>query len=272
MKNYLLVILIVIQGFFTSCEEVIDLSLDTAAPRLVIDAAIDWEKGTPGSEQTIRIHKTTGFYSNVIPPVSGAIVTVENSAGFVFTFNQTEPGIYVCLNFIPQLDETYFLTVIVEGETYTANEIMRAVPVINRIEQGDEGGFSGADTEVKFFFNDIPNQTNFYLGRYITPIKSFPEFDAIEDRFFENNELFGYYSNEDLEAGMNINFTLLGISENYYNYMRILLGQTSENNGSPFQTPPATVRGNIVNQTNFNNFALGFFRVCEKVTTDYIVQ
>jgi hypothetical protein len=170
------------------------------------------------------------------------------------------------------MDETYFLTVIVEGETYTANEVMRAVPVINRIEQGDEGGFSGADTEVKFFFNDIPNQTNFYLGRYITPIKSFPEFDAIEDRFFENNELFGYYSNEDLEAGMNINFTLLGTSENYYNYMRILLGQTSENNGSPFQTPPATVRGNIVNQTNFNNFALGFFRVCEKVTTDYIVQ
>ena len=95
MKNYLLVILIVIQGFFTSCEEVIDLSLDTDTPRLVIDATIDWEKGTPGSEQTIRIHKTTGFYSNVIPPVSGAIVTVENSAGFVFTFNQTEPGIYV---------------------------------------------------------------------------------------------------------------------------------------------------------------------------------
>lgn len=272
MKKYIILIIFLIQGFFSSCEEVVDLRLDTAVPRLVIDAALDWEKETPGSEQIIRIHKTTGFYSNIIPPVSGAIVTVENSAGIVFTFNQTDPGIYVCFNFIPQMDETYFLTVVVEGETYTAIEIMRAVPVINRIEQGDEGGFSGSEIEVKFFFNDFPNQTNFYLSRYITPFRINPEFDAIEDRFFEDNELFGYYSNEDLEAGMTIRFSLLGISQNYYNYMRILLGQTSENNGSPFQTPPATVRGNIVNQTNFNNFALGFFRVSEKVTVDYIVQ
>jgi hypothetical protein len=272
MKKLLSCIAIFNFFWLTSCEEVVELDLNTASPRLVIDAAIDWEKGTPGNEQIIRIHKTTGFYSSTIPAVSDALVTVENSAGIVFSFNETAPGIYVCLDFIPIINESYLLKVVVEGETYTANEIMRAVPSINRIEQTNEAGFSGSDIEIKFFFDDIPNQTNFYLGKYITPLKSFPEFDAIEDRFFENNELFGYYSNPDLESEMNINFSLLGISQNYFSYMRILLGQTSENNGSPFQTPPATVRGNIVNQTNFNNFALGFFRVSEKVTLDYIVQ
>ena len=57
-----------------------------------------------------------------------------------------------------------------------------------------------------------------------------------------------------------------------YNYMNVLLGIAGTNGGSPFQTPPATVRGNIVNQTNFNNFALGFFRLSETDTMSYTVE
>jgi hypothetical protein len=54
--------------------------------------------------------------------------------------------------------------------------------------------------------------------------------------------------------------------------MNVLLGIAGTNGGSPFQTPPATVRGNIVNQTNFNNFALGFFRLSETDTMSYTVE
>lgn len=83
--------------------------------------------------------------------------------------------------------------------------------------------------------------------------------------------MFGYLANE-LEKDDIILFTLQGISESYYNYMNILLGIAGTNGGSPFQTPPATVRGNIVNQTNTNNFALGFFRLSETDTISYTVQ
>jgi len=54
--------------------------------------------------------------------------------------------------------------------------------------------------------------------------------------------------------------------------MNILLSQGGVNNGGPFQTPSSTVRGNIVNQTNFDNFALGFFRLSETDEEIYIVQ
>lgn len=37
----------------------------------------------------------------------------------------------------------------------------------------------------------------------------------------------------------------------------------SGNGGSPFQTTPSGVRGNIVNQTNSKNFAYGYFRLSE---------
>lgn len=271
--NKLLYLTIVLHFFLlTSCEEVVELDLNSAPARLVIDAAMDWEKGTPGNIQTIRIHKTTDFYSSTIPAVSGALVTVQNSQGITFEFPEVEPGIYTCTDFIPALNETYTLTLLIEEEVFTATETLLAVPEITKIEQSNQGGFGGNDIEIKFFFNDILDQTNFYLAQFRTPISLLPEFTVIEDRFFQNNEMTLFYSDSKLKSGMALEFTLHGISQNYFNYIRILLGQTSGGGGSPFQTPPVTVRGNVVNQTNFNNFALGYFRVTEKVSLTYIVE
>jgi hypothetical protein len=54
--------------------------------------------------------------------------------------------------------------------------------------------------------------------------------------------------------------------------MNILLDVAGSNGGSPFATPPATVRGNIINQTNNDNFALGYFQLSEMDTKNYVVQ
>jgi hypothetical protein len=50
------------------------------------------------------------------------------------------------------------------------------------------------------------------------------------------------------------------------------LQQGSEDGGGPFETQPATVRGNVVNETNPDNFPLGYFRVSERDTLMYIIQ
>ena len=62
MKNikYLLILVTVI--FFASCEEVIDVDLDTATPRLVVEASIDWERGAEGNQQTVKLSTTTGLH------------------------------------------------------------------------------------------------------------------------------------------------------------------------------------------------------------------
>jgi hypothetical protein len=51
MKNIKYILLLMIAMFAAGCEDVVDVDLNTAAPRLVIDASIDWEKGTDGSVQ-----------------------------------------------------------------------------------------------------------------------------------------------------------------------------------------------------------------------------
>jgi hypothetical protein len=256
----------------TSCEEVVKVDLDTAPAKLVIDASINWEKGTAGNQQTIKLTTTTGYYSNVIPTVSGATVFITNTSNTVFDFIEEVPdtGLYVCNNFSPVMGETYVLTVNYAGQNYVATEKMMPVPDIASVSQRDDAGFDAEDIEVKFFFQDNGLETNSYLTRYITPVNAFPQFEAIDDRFEQGNQMFGLYSHEDLKAGDTIDFTLYGISTQYFNYMDLLIGITS--NGGPFQTPPATLRGNIVNQTDQGNYCLGYFRLCEVVKMQYTIQ
>jgi len=63
-----------------------------------------------------------------------------------------------------------------------------------------------------------------------------------------------------------------GISEQYYNFMFLLLQQTTDNSGGPFETQPATVRGNCINITNPENYPLGYFRVSQANQYNYTVN
>ena len=68
MKKY--ISLFVLALMFICCEDVVNVDLETAAPKLVIDANILWNKGTVGNEQTIKLSTTTGYYSSETPKVS----------------------------------------------------------------------------------------------------------------------------------------------------------------------------------------------------------
>ncbi len=63
-----------------------------------------------------------------------------------------------------------------------------------------------------------------------------------------------------------------GISQRFYDFMFILLQQNSEDGGGPFETQPATVRGNCINQTNPDKFPLGYFRLSEVDEFIYTVE
>jgi len=256
-----------------SCEDKVNVALDTANPKLVIDANILWQKGTDGSTQKIKLTTTTDYYSNVIPTVSGAIVYVTNSTNTVFTFIETpNTGEYVCTNFVPVINENYTLTVQYAGQTYTATEKLLATPTIDSVQQTTVQGFGGDVIQVKFFYQDNGLEDNNYLIGVKNSTKAIPEFGVLKDEFFQGNQMFGFYSDDKLKAGDQLFFSLEGISTRYFNYMEKLLNIAGSGGGSPFATPPATLRGNIVNQTNENEYPLGYFHLSEIDTRNYTVQ
>jgi hypothetical protein len=259
--------------FFTSCEEVVDVDLETAPPKLVIEAAINWEKGSSGKQQVIRLSTTTGYFESQIPSVSNAVVFIKNSKNQKFNFTEfNKSGRYMCNDFIPELNEEYTLTVISKGNTYTASETLKSVAPITRIEQKNDGGFTGKDIEIKAYFTDPGDEDNFYLFKYVYSNKITSNYYVSEDKFYQGNEIFSSAIDEDLKAGDEVEVTHFGISKQYYNYMNILVSIAGSSVGGPFQSPPATVKGNIINTTDKNNYPLGYFSLSEISTKKYKIE
>jgi hypothetical protein len=270
MKKILLLFLIIIA---TACEEVVQVDLGTAAPKLVVDALIKWEKGTPGNEQRIRLSMTAPYYSTSVPAVTGASVHITDQAGNVFEFiEESDTGYYSTVDFLPVIGQIYTLTVLWQGKTYTASETLRPVPEITSVEQENDGGFTGDQIEVRAFFEDDAASEDFYLFKFKSSRYAIPTYEVVEDRFFQGNRIFALYSDEDLATNDLLTISICGISQRYFNYMNILTGVAGSNGGSPFQTPPATVRGNVVNASNPQDFALGYFALCQSSTVTYTVQ
>lgn len=273
MRKLVLLTVFFTSLFFTSCEEVVDVDLDTAAPKLVVEAAINWEKGTSGKLQVIRLSTTTGYFENTIPVVSNAVVFIENSKNQKFNFAEfNKTGSYVCNDFKPEINEKYTLTVISKGNTYTASETLKSVAPITRIEQKNDGGFTGEDIEIKTYFTDPADEDNFYLFKYVYSNKVTANYYVSEDKFYQGNEIFSSAIDEDLKAGDEVEVTHYGISKQYYNYMNILVSIAGSSIGGPFQSPPATVKGNIINTTDKNNYPLGYFSLGEISTKKYKIQ
>lgn len=273
MKNINKIIMATMVLFLIGCEDVISVDLDTATPRLVIDASIDWVKNTPGNEQKIILSTSTGYYSETFPTVSGASITIRNSANTVYNFDETaNAGEYSCTNFQPEIGETYTLTIQLNGETYIATETLLNTPVMeDSVTQNNSGGFGGDEVEISSYFQDNGNQENYYLFSFKSNRVAFFQYQVENDENVQGNQITMTYSNKDLVTDDVLNIKLIAVSRRYYDYFnKIILA--SGNDDSPFASTPTAVRGNIVNQTNFNNFAYGYFRVVEVDSKEYTIQ
>lgn len=271
MKKLFLILGVLVLVY--ACEDEISVDLNTAEPRLVIDASIDWFTGTAGNEQDIKLTLSAPYFDDEVPPANGATVfiTDENNNTFNFIEDGTT-GIYRNTTFVPVIDAEYSLFIIYENETYSATETLKSVVPIEFVEQNDEGGFTGDETELKAFYTDPAGVENYYFFEFISDIPAIPFLDVYDDEFTDGNQIFGFYTEEDLETGDLVTIRNYGVSERFYEFMFILLQQNSEEGGGPFETQPATVRGNCFNETNADNFPFGYFRLSQVDEFIYTVE
>lgn len=268
MKKYIICLIGLLQFIFTGCEEVVEIDLEESTPKLVIEASILWKKDTQGNEQIIRLTTTAPFFNEDIPPATGARVHIIDENGFVYNFEETDPGIYTTLEFAPEISEQYTLQILYNNELYVATETLIPVTSFERVEQSEDGGFGGEDIALKIYYRDPPGIENYYFFRFFHDNLSI---QISEDELTDGNLTFTYFSNENLIPGQETGIEMQGISEQFYNYLYLLRTQ-SGNSGGPFTSQPTTVRGNIVNTTNPDNFAFGFFRLSEIEFMNYVIQ
>lgn len=270
--------LIGLSAIIFSCTEAIDLTVPTESPRLVIEASLDWEKGTLGNNQTIKLSLSTPYYDTAPNPVSGASVMVENATnGDVFIFNDQQDGSYTTTNFVPIINNTYNLEVIYNSETYTAIETLISVSEINRIEQSLEGGSDEEELDLTIYFDDPANEVNFYYITFLEGEDLLPTREIMSDEFTNGNEMSLLYEEDPADEedqilpGDMVDIYLFGISETYYDFLNRLIEQANSA-GDPFATVPTRLKGNFTNLENPENYAFGYFRVTEFVNEVYTFQ
>lgn len=116
------------------CEDQINPELDDAPALVVVDAWLDNES----APQTIWVTSTQPYFENAVPPpISGALVTVQDSEGGFYPFTEQSDGSY---QWIPAADQRlgrigldYLLTIEIGGTTYTSVSTMNRVPQIDSI-------------------------------------------------------------------------------------------------------------------------------------------
>lgn len=261
--------------FLTSCTDVVDVEVQEGPERLVVEASLDWEKGTSGNVQTIRLRQSTPFFDadNIID-VTGASVTVTNdSNGDRFTFIDQNNGSYQTNSFQPVLGQSYSLRIEYNGEVFTAQETMMPVTEITDVFQARDEGFDEELLEVHIVFNDPETEGDNYLFKFQRQGDLLPDLEYAEDEFVNGNEIDWWYEIEDEEdvspfqAGDVVDIEMYGISRAYYDYIKILIDQLG--GVGIFETTPVSVKGNVINETKSDNYAFGYFRLTEVDRTSY---
>mgnify|MGYP000665541571 FL=1 len=205
MKKIILYLCI---GYLTlACEDVIELELNTAAPRLAIDAQL---KVNPNEQftQLIKLSLTSGFYEQNTTVVTNAnvqLLDITNSTIHTFIHDSNTPGNYT-LDFTPSLNTDYKLTINYNNEVYESSveQLMPTVPIDN-LEQGGETLFQGDEKEVLVTITDDGSREDYYIFDF-----GYNLFLATKDEFYQGNSFTFSYFYDDLEAGDTAEISVYG--------------------------------------------------------------
>ncbi|SHI95343.1 DUF4249 family protein [Pseudozobellia thermophila] len=279
MKKYLIPLLSLL--FLSACEDVVEIDTPTEAPRLFVDGVIRIDAAMPSTTVSIKVGLTSSFFEST-ESAAGAEVIIRNES-YTGTDVSDENFMVLSENFPGVYEGTkntdFFttgelqLTIGYDDQVYSATtSYVPAVP-IDKLEQGDGSLFTGDEIEIVVAFTDAPERDDYYLFDF-----DFNEYLVTEDAFYQGQTFeFSYFYDDGVDSGREISISLIGVDHSLFNYMNQVIVQAGAEQG-PFQTPSATVRGNIINITDpenidgQNNFALGYFAVCQTYTKTITIE
>jgi len=267
MKKILYTLLIACSLFFTSCEDVIDLDLNQYEKRVVIDANIfvgenDYNK--------IKVYYSAPFYATSYEYISTAIVTIKDlNTNIEYPFTYISNGNYENNSFNPSENNEYELQISYDGKIYKAYSNVTKSPIIENVEQINDAGFMGDSYELRFYYQDNPDEEDYYLTQTIDLEEN--DFSVGNDQFTNGNLSYELYFADKEQLAETIYFSLAKIDKAYYNYLSKMFSNAAAG-GNPFATPTGTLKGNITNTSNIDDFPLGYFHIAKRESVDYTIQ
>ena len=240
-----------------SCEKVIQIDLNEAEKKYVIEGMLTDQ---PNSckvliSRTVNFEENSGF--NGAP---GAQVTVRTSTGQEAVLTETAPGIYENESLIGAPGNSYELTVLINGKTFTASSMMPARVELDSIFIRENTFFNEKVNLLNLRFFDPPGKGNCYrFIQYVNGKKDktvFVRKDDLVDNAMVSTQLFsrGDESDEDegakIETGDVVKAEILCIDPDVYRFWYSLSQSATGVNESASPANPVT---------NISGGALGYF-------------
>lgn len=237
-----------------SCQDVIDIKIDSAASQIVFEGSITDQQAV----QTIKISKSVNYTDkNVYPAVTGATVMVTDSKGNTIPFTEKDPGTYASASFKGQPGVTYTMSARVGSATYTATSTMPQPVLIDSLSLKPIS-FGNSDTRFpQVHYKDPISEDNYY--RFVMYINGkltkriYTQNDRLTNGKAVTTPLF-YDTDEDnkeLAKGDKVDVEMQCIDKNVFTYW-FTLDQQNQNGPGGGVAP-----GNP--PSNINNNALGYF-------------
>ena len=239
---------------FSGCQKVINVDLNVAAPRIVIEGVVNDKRGP----YTVTISRSGSYFNQpVLQTVSGATVIISDNAGTTDSLNETEPGIYLTSLLRGFPGRTYTLTVLSDNQVYSGSSTILSHVDIDSLKLvkslSDRFDFGGGNKEtnadIHCFFKD-PREKNFYrIKVYKNDSINTESYRLYDDQYTNGEETELRVANA--EAGATYRIELMSIDKPTYGYYRTLEELLFTN--PFFGSTPANPN------TNLSNGALGYF-------------
>ena len=271
--------------FLISCETNVtnDITLNGAPPKLVINGGIERNPTNPRSNQFIELSTTIDFLDQSEPTaVENAIVMVNNGIEDFEFIHQTN-GMYTNSEITATLGTTYTITIEWNNDTYQASDTLIEAPSFDNVYSvfEEETLFTDEGYFVNFDATDPLDIDNYYYRVFlndvftIVPDRGNSATLIENDQFFDGQARTGVNPNEEVvfELGDKATVQLLGITENYYDFLFQIFEQTGSSGFSPVgNPPPASIGGNLLNITNPKVRGLGYFYASDVTEASIIIS
>lgn len=253
--------LMMVLGFvsFISCEKEIDIQLDGVAKKYVIEGVVTDQEG--GCQ--VLISQTKDFHEdNTRLTVSDAVVAISDGSD-TFDLEETAPGTYTSNELVGIPGGTYYLSVKIDSEEYTARSTMPEVVRMDSLYISEEFLFDETEKLATVDFLDpagVPNYYRFVL--YVNDEKKRQIFAFNDDLTDGNpNAVRLYYLTEDEEdedkirSGDLVRVEMLTTDEAVYKYFFSLAnGATGDNNAASPANPVSNLQGDALGYFSAHTF------------------
>jgi len=250
----------------SSCEEVIEVDLNSASPVLVADGLI-----VKDSVSWIRLSYTTDYFNSTQPAwVSEARVVLHDDAGNSELLNYYGNGLYKGSGLKGKAGRNYEMSFTLKGSVYRASTMLYP-PVVFYEMKFEKSAFKqpGEDKQlytVNLKFSDDTDTENFYNIEFL--VNGVPESESytlITDKYFATGDImlfsprWKFFENDDV-----VKVIITSLDEKEYTYLNQLNDLVSAGMGGS-STPYNPV-------SNFGASVLGYFRAGSSVSHVAVVK